>query len=165
MALTAVNVKSKAANLQSNQLGRKFQDPNQADAPLYTKHFYYKNETGGTLADGTVIDFGPILGPGCILGISYLSCTALGASRVLDLGLQEYTNQLTGVVVVADTDCLVDGLDVSAATQKMIGTVVSETTKTPREIYGAVNLLGIVAGGTIPANAEISGHLIISKPL
>jgi len=165
MTATTVNVKSQSATYQSNSLGRKFQNAIAADAPVFVKTFYYKNTTGAALADGTVIDFGPILGPGIILPSSYVQSTALGASRLLDLGLQEYTSQLDGSIIAADLNTLIDNLDVSVAIQKHLGFGTSDTTIQGVEIFGAVNLLGTVAGGTIPANAEISGTLLIVKPL
>lgn len=168
MAPLTVTVKSVAATLQSNTLGRKFQDPTKTDSPVFLKHFYYKNETGGTLADGTIIDFGPILGPGIIEEISAVNYTAMGASRVLNLGLQEYRKQKDNALVSADINTLVEALDVSSAGNKSFRETTSDTVASGAnglEIHGVVNMLGQITGGTIPANGIVSGVLVISKPL
>lgn len=166
MAPLATNVKSSSGTIAANTLGRKFQNPNVADCPTYIKRFAYTNDTGAALPDGTVIDLGPVLGPGVILQGSFIQCTALGASRVLNLGNQEYTNQQDNSVVAASINSLIAALDVSSQKSAFLGNVApAAVQQTGFQTAGAFSLLAQVTGGTIPAAAVISGYVVLSKPL
>lgn len=166
MTALTPTVNASAATLGNNSIGRTFQDPNIADCPLFVKHFYYKNETGAALAAGTIIDFGPVLGPCKVLATSFLNTTALGAARTLELGFNDYTNQLSGATVSNDIAAFISALDVSSARTDIFGDVgVSGVYTSGKEMFGAFRLLGKVSGDTIPTNAVISGFLVLSKPL
>ena len=80
--------------------------------------------------------------------------SAFGASRVLDLGYAAYT-KTDGTAVAAAAAGIKDDLDVSAAgtARYFLNTEFSSTGK-------GILITGLVAGGTIPANATISGCLL-----
>jgi len=126
--------------------------------------FYYKNETGSTLAADSIIELCKI-GAGLVLPSSTVSTTAFGASRTLDIGFQEYkaTDQDSSSstynyekTFASDIDALVDGLDVSSAvTNQTMGAALSDGRGV--EVYGQVAILAKVIGGTLPANGVIQG--------
>lgn len=123
--------------------------------------FEYTNTTGGTLADGSYIELCKV-GPGKILPTSHVSTSAMGTSRVLNIGLQEYTDR-DGATVAADANKLLAAYDVSSATYlKQFGTdTASETAGAGLAVNGQVAVLAQVTGGTIPANATIKGVIQI----
>jgi hypothetical protein len=166
MAALTITAKSKSATLGDNTLGRKFLDPNEADTQLSLKRFYYKNLSGATLADGSIIDLGAILGPCVITQLSGISVSAMGATRVLNLGIQEYNSQADNSVVASAIAGLVSALDVSSArTDTLFDVGVAAVQDQGLQIYGQARLLAQITGGTIPANGIIAGVLLLSKPL
>lgn len=158
-------VNSTSAALQNNSLGRKFQDPTRADCPVFVKHFHYKNLTGAALADGTIIDLGPVLGQGIVLPQSNVQVSALGASRVFNLGFNSYTNQDSNAAVDGKITALLSAVDVSAAWSHDLSSQTSDANPGGLELFGAANLICSVTGGTIPANATIDGTIFLSKVL
>ena len=95
----------------------------------------------------------------------WVTCSAFGASRVLDVGHTGYTDE-GGTAVTADPDMMADGLDVSAAADIQMGLTTSTGvaaatgmthlfTSRDRTLIQAV-----VAGGTIPAAATLNGFLV-----
>lgn len=92
-----------------------------------------------------------------ILPLSRIYYSAFGASRVLDLGWESYTES-DGTVIVADPNGLDDNIDVSSAgAATPAGTLGTHETKVFDSNDGVV-LDALVAGGTIPVGALLSGH-------
>ena len=121
--------------------------------------FYYTNDTGSTLADGSIIELTTI-GPGYILPSSHYSVTAMDTSRVLNIGTQEYTDK-DGTTVISDINALLVAKDVSSAvSQAAIGSdTASLAYGDGYAVTGQVDILAQVTGGTIPDGAVISGVL------
>lgn len=89
--------------------------------------------------------------------LSRIAWSAFGASRTLNVGHTGYTKS-DGTVVAAVPAALLSGEDVSAAggktfTQNLDDGVFIE------DALGVVLIQAIVAGGTIPLNATLKGHL------
>lgn len=120
--------------------------------------FYYKNETGGTIAADSIIELTRI-GPGRVLGTSTVEFSAMGASRTLDVGLQEYEAR-DGSTTASDIDAFLDGTDVSSAGTT---TFEADTASTARgqgvEVDGEAMVLAKIIGGTLPNNGVIQGVL------
>lgn len=92
--------------------------------------------------------------------LSRVTCSALGAARVLDIGHTGYTN-IDGTVVAAAADVLLDGGDVSAAATLAMGAGTNALTANDAFVFDnktGVTLQGKVTGGTIPAGATLHGY-------
>jgi len=87
---------------------------------------------------------------------SYISTSAFGAGRTIDVGHAAYGKQDNSADEAEDIDALIDGLDVSSAVNG-----VQFSTAIKFDIYSKAGVLikGIVLGGTIPQNATISGYI------
>lgn len=158
MALFTITAKStQATRTTKTGLGEKLLDRYEEGGGLIATRFYYKNETGGTIAADSIIQLCRV-GPCLILPTSFICTTAFGSSRTLDVGLQEYTD-IRGNTVAGDIDCLLDGLDVaSAVAHKLFGTdTASETYGQGKEILGQTDVVAKVIGGTMPNNGIIQG--------
>lgn len=152
-------VTSKQLNNDSNSSTRKY--PIDEHGKLRVAYFYYKNETGGVLADGTEIDlidlpFGRIR---ILPNLSRLRITALGASRVLDIGHRAYYPNSTSTAEAEDDDAFVANKDVSSAVNDAAWD--GGATKMKWDIYSrsGVRLFATVDGGDIPANAILEGYV------
>lgn len=121
--------------------------------------FTYTNTTGGTLADGSIIELAKC-GPCRVMPGTTISISALGASRVLNLGLQEYTDR-NGATVASAITALLTGLDVSSAVNGQSLNIVTTSGAFPVgfDVNGQSALLAQVTGGTIPNGATIKGIL------
>lgn len=128
-----------------------------AQPKVYT--FSYTNNTGGTVAAGTYLQLATV-GPGWILPDSVVSVSALGASRILNLGTQEYVDK-DGTTQATAITALSTGIDVSAAVNcKLLGSdATSGTYGTGFYLNGRTDILAQVTGGTIPNGATIKGLL------
>jgi hypothetical protein len=132
--------------------------------PIHVRRTF-KNTTGGTLPAGTIIDFGEI--PRAVYEGLRIQCSALGASRTLDLG-NGYLKAGVGNVFEGDIESLVNNLDVSAALSGAVLTLPLtgdadagfDLRLATRETQ---HLLGRVDGGTIPNNGVISVLLLGRK--
>jgi len=123
------------------------------------QYFYFKNTTGAALADGTEIDLCD-LPPGRVRILPNLSrykSTALGASRLLDIGHRAYYKDNTPTPVVDDDDAFVANKDVSA----LVNDVPFDATFMKYDIYSkaGVRMYATVDGGTIPIDAIIEGYI------
>lgn len=152
MALIDINVTSTEGSQEKlYQIGTLQINRPRRTSDLQTRVYYFKNTTGSTIAANSVIDFGNI--EPCVIEFTRLQCTAWGTSRTLDVG--------TGVVVDADTvdgivDSIIDGADVSAATQTIIHPADGTAEKGGLEITANSRVVGTVLGGTLPNNGEVS---------
>ena len=93
---------------------------------------------------------------------SLIAFSAFGAARTLDIGTSAYTDS-AGVVVTADPDRFVDGLDVSSAgTAKLTGVIGGEESFLidSRE---AVVIFATVLVDTVPAAATLNGYIEIVR--
>lgn len=132
---------------------------------LRIQYFYYKNETGGTLADGTQIDLCK-LPPGrkrILPQLCRFRSTAMGASRVLDIGLRAYNTLATpptSADQAEDGDALVADEDISSAVNDAVFDAGASSMKYDVYSREEVTVFATVAGGTIPANAIVEGYII-----
>lgn len=149
------------ATVQSDQMVEGYRKrPFEEHGKLRFLTAYFKNRTGGTLADGTEIDLGD-LPPGAVRIVPYLSryrtVVAGGASRVLDIGFRAYASKYNPnpqALEVEDDDALVANKDISAA-------VAITTLDAGNDIFvdlysrGGVRVYATIDGGTIPADLEL----------
>lgn len=152
------------ATVKSKQLAAERRYPIDDHGKLRFMPFYYKNETGGTLADGTEIDLND-LPPGRVRilpALSRYSMTAQGASRVLDIGLRAYADK--GIPEddageVEDDDALVADKDVSGAVNDAV--LDGGAANMWYDLYSraGIRAFATVNGGTIPANAVLWGYI------
>ena len=90
--------------------------------------------------------------PDCVIKYS-----AFGASRVLDVGYNAYTD-IGGDAVAADPNAMEDDLDVSGAGTSRMSTGLRVNIQSKTD----VTILATVAGGTIPAAATLEGYITYS---
>lgn len=121
--------------------------------------FTYTNTSGGALADGSHVFLAKV-GPCLILPNSFFSVSAFGASRTLDVGIQEFTLR-DGTTVASDIDALIDGWDVSSAAESTLSGLTSGADPVGYEVTGQTDILAKVLGGTLPVNGTIKGILFI----
>lgn len=88
-------------------------------------------------------------------GQSQVKTSAMGASRVLDIGYAQYIGQ-TGTTVSAAAAAINNDIDVENAATTVPGAVLADGTITFTSRAGVV-LIATVAGGTIPDAATIQG--------
>lgn len=93
-----------------------------------------------------------------LTNLSKIEFSAFGASRTLDIGFQAHEDE-DGDAVAEDADYFASAVDVSAA-----GNVALDESGTPEISQALVSNAGIVvfstvAGGTIPVNATLKGHI------
>lgn len=89
-------------------------------------------------------------------GLSRISCSALGASRTLDVGLRAYETKPDGTLEAEDPDAFIADIDVSSA---VAGVQLATTIK--HDVYsrtGAV-VMAQVNDGTVPDAAVIEGYI------
>jgi len=94
--------------------------------------------------------------------LSRITCSALGAARVVDIGHTGYTN-IDGTVIAAAADNLLDGGDVSAAATLSMGAGTNGLTANDAVVFnsrGGATLQAKVTGGTIPAGATLNGYFV-----
>jgi hypothetical protein len=125
--------------------------------------FTYTNNTGGTLAAGTIIELCRV-GRGRILPQTCISTSALGASTVLNLGLQEYTDNNYTVVASAIAQLISAYSTVTASATDVRTSGASTVIRgSGVVIKGQSALLAQITGAVIPAGATISGVLVVNK--
>jgi len=159
--MAATVLSTQLSNDPSSTTGRKY--PIDDHGKLRIAYGKYVNNTGGTLADGTEIEFFD-LPPGRVRILPQLSryrVTAQGAARVFDLGLRGYyPSNNPGTIEADDDDALVANKDVSAAVNDVA--LDGGATKMKWDIFSrnGVRVYGTVDGGTIPAAAEFEVYLV-----
>lgn len=101
--------------------------------------------------------------------LSYINCSAFGASRVLDVGLSAYTAE-DGSTVPMNANRFRDDLDVSAATgySLQIDNAGADAIGVDVLVGGESNtdgarVIATVAGGTIPDGATLRGYIVLSR--
>lgn len=121
------------------------------------RYAYGKITADGALAaDGTMAFFWLPPGRKRILpSLSKITCTAFGAGRTLDVGHNEYVNELyaaTRETEAADPDAFADGANVSAA---LDSEPLSNILKFDMYSKDQVLITGTVLGDTMPDGAEV----------
>tara|TARA_R100000656_G_C3910575_1_gene120807 strand:+ start:43 stop:525 length:483 start_codon:yes stop_codon:yes gene_type:complete len=90
---------------------------------------------------------------------SFLAASAFGSSRTLDIGYVAHTDT-NGDAVAVDVDAVLDGLDVSGATNAMLGTGTNTVDTYLYDSNAPLTIQAVVAGGTIPDTATLSGYIV-----
>ena len=79
--------------------------------------------------------------------------SAFGASRVLKIGHEGYTDVDASTAVAADDDAFASALDLSSAAD------ISDLVDVVIESFDGFDIRGTVTGGTIPAAATLKGYI------
>jgi len=130
------------------------------------RSFYFSFTQGAAAGDATSTQDLCIIPPGkyrIMKKESYIVCSAFGTSRTLDIGHTGYTDY-AGVAQAASADCILDGGDVSAAAALNCGAGTNALGTDPTILISAATPLtiqAVVAGGTIPAGATITGYITV----
>lgn len=101
--------------------------------------------------------------------LSRYGWSAFGAARTLAIGYSAYTDD-TGTAVVANTTIFDAAVDVSLAGDAAMGSSLVEGTLANTGQFrkfasqNGVDIIATVAGGTIPAAAQIHGSLVLGYP-
>lgn len=148
------------ANHTSLQLTEDFRKyPIDDHGKLRTQFFTIPALTVAYAANDTVDLF--LLPPGrkrLLPNLSRLSGSAFGAGRTIDIGHRAYNARPSAAAdaEVEDPDALIDGLDVSAATN-----AVAWSTALKFDMYSVdeVMVFATILGGTMPVGATLSGFL------
>ena len=90
---------------------------------------------------------------------SFLAASAFGSSRTLDIGYVAHTDT-NGDAVAVDVDAVLDGLDVSGATNAMLGTGTATVDTYLYDSNAPLTIQAVVAGGTIPTAATLEGYIV-----
>lgn len=101
--------------------------------------------------------------------LSFIAWSALGASRVTDIGISAHTDE-TGAAVAATLTRFDENVDMSSAGSAAMGSdqVIADAAGIYLNIGGTSNtdgasIVASVTGGTIPAAAVFRGYLAIAK--
>lgn len=89
-------------------------------------------------------------------GLSRIDVSALGSSRVMDLGVRAYTASDGKTAVAAILNDFVNDRDVSGATSGTFGTAVKKDYFSSQ----GLTICALVAGGTIPIGATMEGYVV-----
>lgn len=94
-----------------------------------------------------------------IPGLSLINVSALGASRVMDLGVRAYTASDGITAVAAILNDFVNDRDVSSATSANFAV---SGVPVKRDYFSSTGftICALVAGGTIPIGATMSGYVV-----
>ena len=152
MAVTEIN-STTYANQLTGELG--------AEAEGKVRCLSVEFDQGDAAGDATSTQLIGLLPAGRIrilTNLSKIEFSAFGASRTLDVGFQAYKDE-DSVDVAADADYFASAVDVSSA-----GSLVLDESGTPELSQAIDSLDGVVifstvAGGTIPVNATLKGHI------
>jgi len=89
-------------------------------------------------------------------GLSRIDVSALGSSRVMDLGVRAYVQSDGITAVAAILNDFVNDRDVSSATSGTFGTTVK------KDYFSAkgLSICALVTGGTIPIGATMAGYVV-----
>jgi hypothetical protein len=93
-----------------------------------------------------------------IPGLSLINVSALGASRVMDLGVRAYVASDGVTAVAAILDDFVNDRDVSGATSASFA-VSGAPVKRDYFSFSGLTICALVAGGTIPIGATMEGYV------
>lgn len=94
-----------------------------------------------------------------IPALSRIKASAFGSGRTIDVGLTAYTKP-DGTSASAQTDVIADGLDVSSGAGALLGTGTNGLPDGIEfESKTGVIVQAVVAGGTIPDGATLSGWI------
>jgi len=98
------------------------------------------------------------------LGLSLLENSAFGASRTLDVGYAAHT-QTDGTAVAADPNAFDNAIDVSSLASAALGSDVAAASGKMWEFdsKAGIDIGAVVAGGTIPAGATLTGYIVYSQ--
>ena len=101
--------------------------------------------------------------------LSFIQWSALGASRVTDIGISAHTDE-TGAAVAAALTRFDENVDMSSAGSAAMGSdmVIADAAGIYLNIGGTSNtdgasIVASVTGGTIPAAAVFRGYLAVAK--
>ncbi len=101
--------------------------------------------------------------------LSFIQWSALGASRVTDIGISAHTDE-AGAAVAATLTRFDENVDMSSAGSAEMGSdqVIADAAGIYLNIGGSTNtdgasIVASVTGGTIPAAAVFRGYLAIAK--
>ena len=125
-------------------------------AKVRLAHFTFVN--GDTVgADGSSVNLVKLpAGRVRVLPIlSYIAVSALGASRVMDLGVRAYVASDGITAVAAILNDFVNDRDVSSATAANFGTAL----KKDYFSYNGLTICAVIAGGTLDAAETMEGYV------
>lgn len=162
MAKFTITGKSTQATTYTNTgLGNRLLGLYDRGGRVKAKPFTYTNTSGAALADGSYVELCSV-GPCRILPNSFVSTSAMGTARVLNLGFQEYKDR-EKATVSGDANALLADYDVAAATYyKVIATdTASLAGQAGLDITGPTQILAQVTGGTLPTNGTIKGVIFV----
>lgn len=137
-------------------------EPNETSGRLRIAYYDFTQSGAGDAGSTVDLHYLPAGRIRIMSKLSYITCSAFGAARTLDIGYTAYTDQ-AGASVAADADALADGLDVSAAADLQCGlSTAAGVAATTLLTNGRdrVKLQAVVAGGTIPDAATLNGFFI-----
>lgn len=126
-----------------------------------TRYLYFKATQGAAAGDaGSTFDLGrlPFGSVRILPGASLITCSALGASRTLDIGHRAYETRggVDSTVEAEDLDALVANVDVSSA---IASVKLSSVIKFDLHSRSGVLLVAQVNDGTIPIAAVLEGYI------
>jgi len=137
-------------------------EPNEISGRLRVAHFEFTQGSAAGDANSTVdMIYLPAGRVRVMSKLSYVTCSAFGSSRVLDVGYTAHTDQ-AGTAVSADADAMADGLDVSSAADLQMGLSTSSGVAAMSLLLNSrdrVLIQGICTGGTLPAAATLAGFI------
>lgn len=96
--------------------------------------------------------------------LSRVNVSALGASRVMDVGFRAYSqpNASAGAaptVVALDADYFCSAVDVSAASSTLMNESTTPSRAQTLNSTAGIDVYATITGGTIPANATVTGTI------
>lgn len=133
-------------------------------SPLFIMRF---NLTAALGVDGEIINLRQ-LPPGRVIvypRLSYLQCDALGASRVVAVGTDAYTDE-AGSAVAAAINSWDSAISVASAVNLQLGASAAAGSGGIFEYNSrsGVIIRATITGGTVPAATKFNGFIVVSYP-
>lgn len=159
MAVTA----EKSTQVTNQEAANAHLEPNEASGRLRIGYFDFTQGAAAGDANSTVdLAYMPAGRVRVISKLSFITCSAFGSARTLNIGYTAHTDQ-AGDSVNADEDAVADGLDVSAAADLQMGlSTAAGVAATTLLLNGRdrVLLQAKCLGGTLPAAATLNGFFV-----
>lgn len=148
---------TKVFNQASPNAAKQAPSPDEFYGKVRVFRGYYKNLTGAAITTSKILSLAT-LPQGRLLPMSTIYFTAFGASATLDIGVNDYRDNQTGVVTTGSATAWKTGLSVASAGSYVFGTDYIQGIN----LTGPTEVVVRTGGANMPTNAEVSAFFLVA---